>query len=917
MSSYSDINIRFSSDLTQFTKEIDRAYAKIKRMSEGLQTIGTTMSVALTLPIILLGREAINSYAKIEALQLGLKNVMGSATIAAQEYEKLLVLAKSPGIGLQEAVQGSIRLQTIGFSADQARVALSGLANAVASVGKGKFELDRAVYGLEQLANTEHPLQQDINILRNAIPQTVPILKKAFGEIRNVNAETLSAAGITSQQVVDALIAGYAELPKFAGGIINAFDNISDSYLKSTGAIGEAINKNIGLQRVFETLGNAMEGLGNWFLNLNPMFQELILVMVSAVAVMGPLAFAVGGVAKAMAFLNLSGLTLMSTFVAIVGVIAAVVFIAKLFSDEASSMAEVNLELANTMADADMSAKKSTQGLTELYEKVKDTTKSQNERNGALAEFNAMAGTSISWIDGETAAQKKLAQSYDDTKEAMESAARYKFYSDEEIRAEGEIAKAKAKAASDYKEAMANYNDVTVKVAGVDLPKKPLSALYLNFTGGLPGDVKKAGDKAISDTEHYLKEITKLKELYSQNGGKPGEGGKHISKEEQKRLAKEAEDKRKLMMRLEKESAADTLENRLKYTEIGLREEYKLLGKSADLERLVLNERQRITNKWYQERFNAEKESCDAIASVEKSNLESSLKRIELNQLEKTINAQSFRDATELGEYIYQQELFAIEQDADTARLLLYKAGSEEYLEIQQRMNDRRIANEKAANDISIETNKKYNNLLNKQAELEAREMTTKVAFQLEEIKKKIKEVEDYANKHGIVLTADTTSLSKSQSDLANFASAASQLVETFIEDQLISSLSKLGEAIAGVGDPFKEFGKTMLASLGDFMMKLGALMITTGISLGAFKEFLKDGNAVGIVVAGAALVVAGSAVSAYAKKGLESGGNSSAAASTSYTSSAPRNDDAILYSRLDGRDLILSGERTTYVRRR
>ena len=84
---------------------------QIGQIGEQLSSIGQKMSVGLTLPIIALGGSAIKAYGDLQSLEMGLKAVMGSAGLASGELEKLREVAKLPGLGLKEAVRGSVALQ--------------------------------------------------------------------------------------------------------------------------------------------------------------------------------------------------------------------------------------------------------------------------------------------------------------------------------------------------------------------------------------------------------------------------------------------------------------------------------------------------------------------------------------------------------------------------------------------------------------------------------------------------------------------------------------------------------------------------------------------------------------------------------------------------------------------------------------
>ena len=92
---------------------------------------------------------------------------------------------------------------------------------------------NRAIYGVQQLANTDFPLGEDLNIIKDAIPQITPLLKEAFGTARS---EELQKLGISSQQVLGVITEGLEKLPRVSGGVKGAFENLSDSINVSLGS---------------------------------------------------------------------------------------------------------------------------------------------------------------------------------------------------------------------------------------------------------------------------------------------------------------------------------------------------------------------------------------------------------------------------------------------------------------------------------------------------------------------------------------------------------------------------------------------------------------------------------------------------------------------------------------------------------
>lgn len=123
----------------------------IQKAGSGIAGFGAAMTGAVTIPLVAMAKESIEAYGRLDALKRGLETVMGSAKAAGKEFENLKPVAQLPGLGLEEAVQGSVNLQAIGFSADKARQVMLQFGNALGSVGRGKEDLQEVVRQLGQL----------------------------------------------------------------------------------------------------------------------------------------------------------------------------------------------------------------------------------------------------------------------------------------------------------------------------------------------------------------------------------------------------------------------------------------------------------------------------------------------------------------------------------------------------------------------------------------------------------------------------------------------------------------------------------------------------------------------------------------------------------------------------------------------
>lgn len=274
---------------------VSSAQTRLAGLADSFQRTGQALSIGLTVPIVALGTAALVAFGKIDSLKRGLAAAAGGTAEAEEQFTRLTKIAQLPGLGLEEVAKGTINLQAIGMTAEEAEKKLQVFGNAVATVGKGRAEFERAIYGVQQLANTEFPLGEDLNIIKDAIPQVTPLLKEAFGSARS---EDLQKLGIRSKEVVKVITEGLGRLPAVSGGIANAFENLSDSTSISLSKVGETLEKSLNVSGIINTLSDSLTKLADWFSNLNPIMQDFIIGIAALAASIGPFLLGLGAIIK-------------------------------------------------------------------------------------------------------------------------------------------------------------------------------------------------------------------------------------------------------------------------------------------------------------------------------------------------------------------------------------------------------------------------------------------------------------------------------------------------------------------------------------------------------------------------------------------------------------------------------------------
>lgn len=176
--------------------------------------------------------------AKLDSLTRGLASVSVSAADLQGQLSRLREVAKLPGLGFEEAVQGSLSLQSAGLSARLAERSLMAFGNALATVGKGKDDLNGVTLALQQMAAKGKISAEEINQINERVPQIRAAMQRAFG---TADTEELAKLGIDVTTFITGVVADMEKLPKVSGGIQNSIENMADAMKDALVPLGQGI----------------------------------------------------------------------------------------------------------------------------------------------------------------------------------------------------------------------------------------------------------------------------------------------------------------------------------------------------------------------------------------------------------------------------------------------------------------------------------------------------------------------------------------------------------------------------------------------------------------------------------------------------------------------------------------------------
>lgn len=293
------------------------------QFSNKMENVGRTLSTAVTLPILGIGVAALKSFGDFEKLEKGMVAIMGSSKAAGEELKKLQKSAEAPGLGFEQAVAGSIRLQAVGMSADEARKTLEEFGNAIATTGGGAEDLDQVTRQLTQMISKNRILQEDFMVLQERMPMVSQAMQSAFG---HSNIELIRKSGMGAREFVARLTEEMSKFDRVEGGFSNSFENMAMAAKMAMAQIGESINKSFDVTGKMEQFAAWIQRAADWFDGLSDSAKKFILVSAVVAAAIGPVALGIATVTKVVgtAIMGFKGLISVVGFLASpVGLIVA------------------------------------------------------------------------------------------------------------------------------------------------------------------------------------------------------------------------------------------------------------------------------------------------------------------------------------------------------------------------------------------------------------------------------------------------------------------------------------------------------------------------------------------------------------------------------------------------------------------
>lgn len=292
------INVVLGIDTGQFERSLNAMSKRMQRFAADLQNAGSTLTQALTIPLAGAGAAALSTAAKYETLRVSLSTLLGSAEKGAEAFDRLAEFAAKTPFQLEDVATGAKQLLAFGLNIDEVYDSLSFLGDIAGATGSNLQDLT-LIFGqarsigaaytedLRQLAQRGVPvfdlLSEKTGLTGDALRKFIEQGKVTFPLLQELLKSTAQEGGI--------FFGGMEAQSKTLSGVFSTFkDNVSLALAR----IGDAIANAIDLRKVMGQLSNAVARAADWFGNLSPGMQKVIVIAAGVAAALGPVLFVIG-----------------------------------------------------------------------------------------------------------------------------------------------------------------------------------------------------------------------------------------------------------------------------------------------------------------------------------------------------------------------------------------------------------------------------------------------------------------------------------------------------------------------------------------------------------------------------------------------------------------------------------------------
>ena len=279
-----------ASNWTQASQNLSELSQKMKSLGDTITNIGKKVSV-LSTAIGGLFVAGTKYNADIEKYTTAFKTFLGSAEEAEEAVRKIKEESANSPFDTKDLIQANQMLITTGESAEDSRKTISALSDAIALTGGSNDTLSRMASNLQQIKNVGKASSMDIKQFGMAGIDIYGVLADYTGK---TTAE-VKKMDVTYEDLSKALQAAASEGGKYFGGQAEMSETLSGKVSKIKKSFQDLLGQlSESLFPVIKKFADKLQGLVDWFRNLDDGTKQTITKIGLFITALGPALVIIG-----------------------------------------------------------------------------------------------------------------------------------------------------------------------------------------------------------------------------------------------------------------------------------------------------------------------------------------------------------------------------------------------------------------------------------------------------------------------------------------------------------------------------------------------------------------------------------------------------------------------------------------------
>lgn len=273
-----------ASDWTKASRSLQNFSDTMKNFGSKIESVGKKASV-VSAGIAAMFSAGVKYDADIEKSTKAFEVFIGSAEDAEKAINNIKESSKTSIFNTNDLISANQALLSTGENAESANKTINALADAIALTGGGNDELSRMAANLQQIKNIGKASSTDIKQFGMAGIDVYGLLADSLGK----TTEEIKDMDITYEQLSEAFQKGASEGGKYFNGQAQMADTLSGKVSKLKKTFQDFIGQlSQSLMPTITKVTDKLQGLVDWFSNLDDKQKETITKIGVGIAAVGP-----------------------------------------------------------------------------------------------------------------------------------------------------------------------------------------------------------------------------------------------------------------------------------------------------------------------------------------------------------------------------------------------------------------------------------------------------------------------------------------------------------------------------------------------------------------------------------------------------------------------------------------------------